>query len=167
MKPYAIDPSMLSPEEFRELTAGKRMLPATPFALSEFPGIPFEYTQLLLSRGIRNTGDFFEQVQTGKQQKDLSLNTGIPVYRLEELYSLCDLSRITGVGSIFARVLYEAGIRSARQFAGTDITSLLGSCRAVIEKHGYKAGKLGKADIQDGIDYASVILKYDRKSEKT
>ena len=47
MKPYSIDPSLLSLEEFRELTAGKSMLPARPFPLSDFPGIPFEYTELL------------------------------------------------------------------------------------------------------------------------
>jgi hypothetical protein len=225
VKPYTIDPTQLSLEEFRELTAGKSMLPgritlqekimerfhvlkqsgvntlgdllhllaskskierfadqsglpatylvllkreagsylARPFPLSEFPGIPFEYVELLKSRGIRNTRDFFEQVQTVKQQKDLSLNTGIPVYRLEELYSLCDLSRITGVGGIFARVLYEAGVRSTREFSGKDAASLLSSCRAVIEKHGYTAAKPGEQDIQYGIGYASVIDKCDRK----
>lgn len=227
MKPYTIDPSLLSLEEFRELTAGKSMLPgrimlqekirerfhllklsgvhtlgdllqvlasnskierfalqsglptaylvllkreagsylARPFPLADFPGIPFEYVELLKSRGIRNTRDFFEQVQTGQQQKDLSLYTGIPAYRLEELYALCDLSRVTGVGGIFARVLYEAGIRSAREYAEADVPGLLKSCRAVIEKHGYQAGKLGEKDIQYGIEYAMVIVTCDRKSK--
>jgi len=165
MKTYSIDPSMLSLEEFKKLTAVKSMLPARPFPLSDFPGIPFEYTVLLKSRGIRNTKDFFEKVQSGEQQKDLSLSTGIPEYRLKELYSLCDLSRITGVGAIFARVVYEAGIRSTGDFASTEIAGLLKSCRAVIEKHGYAAGKPGEKDIQSGIDYASVIIKCDQKTD--
>ena len=227
MKPYTIDPSLLSLDEFRELTAGKSMLPgrvmlqerirerfqvlkqqgikhlgdllrilsskskienfsvqtglsneylvllkreagsylARPFPLSDFPGIPFEYSELLKSRGIRNTKDFFEQVQTKEQQEDLSSNTGIPVYRLKELGVLCDLSRITGVGGIFARVIYEAEIRSPREFAGADVPVLLSSCQAVIEKHGYAAGKLGEKDIQYGIDYSRVIVKCDRKSK--
>lgn len=227
MKTYSIDPSLLSLEEFRELTAGKSMLPgrvmlqeemkerfqvlkksgvdslgdllhllaskskiesyaaqsglptaylvllkreagsylARPFPLSDFPGIPYEYTELLKSRGIRNTKDFFEQLQSRAQQEELSSNTGIPVYRLEELYSLCDLSRITGVGGIFARIVYEAGLRSAREFAGSDVPGLLSSCRTVIEKHGYPAGKLGEKDIQYGIDYSIVIVKCDRKSK--
>lgn len=225
MKPYTIDPSLLSLEEFRELTAGKSMLPgrvmlqekirerfhllkqsgvhtlgdllqvlaskskiasfadqsglptaylvllkreagsylARPFPLLEFPGIPFEYVELLKSRGIRNTKDFFEQVQSNAQQEELSSNTGIPVYRLEELYALCDLSRVTGVGGIFARVLYEAGIRSAREFSEADVPGLLASCRAVIEKHGYQAAKPGEKDIQYGIEYAMVIVTCDPK----
>lgn len=227
MKRYSIDPSLLSLEEFRKLTAGKSMLPgrvilqeelkerfqvlkdlgintlgdllrilaskskidslaaqtglsdtylvllkreagsylARPFPLSEFPGIPFEYTELLKSRGIRNTKDLFEKVQTGAQQEKLSRETGIPAYRLKELYSLCDLSRITGVGAVFARVVYEAGIRSSQEFASTDIPTLLNSCRSVIEKHGYAAGKLGEKDIQYGINYASVLVKCDQKTE--
>ena len=178
MKNYSIDPSLLSLEEFKELTAGRRMLPGRvvlkreagsylvrPFPLSSFPGIPFEYTELLKSKGILSTKDFFEQVQTGDQQAELSANTGIPVYRLKELFSLCDLSRITGVGAIFARVLYEAGIRSTEEFASTDALALLDSCQAIIKKHGYAAGKLGEKDMSYGINYANVVLAIDHKSD--
>jgi hypothetical protein len=227
MKPYSIDPSLLSLEEFWELTAGKSILPgriilqeemkerfrvlkllgvnklgdllrilsskskidtvavqtglstdylvllkreagsylARPFPLGNFPGIPFEYVELLKSRGILNTQNFFERAQTDEQQEELSLVTGIPAYRLKELSSLCDLSRITGVGAVFARVVYEAGIRSTREFASTDISILLSSCQAIIEKHGYAAGKLGEKDIQYGINYANVVVKYDQKSD--
>ncbi len=227
MKRYCIDPSLISLEEFRELTANRRMLPsrvvlqeqmderfalfkdsginhlgdllrtlgsksqihnfsiqtglsedyllllkreagsylARPFPLSSFPGIPFEYAELLKSRGIRSTKDFFEQVQSEQQQAVLAVSTGIPAYRLKELYSLCDLSRITGVGGIFARVLYEAGIRYTELFASSDTASLLKSCQLVIEKHGYAAGKLGEEDIKYGINYASVIVTCDNKSD--
>jgi hypothetical protein len=227
MKSYSIDPSLISLEEFRELTANRRMLPsrvvlqeqmderfalfkdsginhlgdllrtlgsksqihnfsiqtglsedyllllkreagsylARPFPLSSFPGIPFEYAELLKSRGIISTKDFFEQMQSEQQQAVLAVSTGIPAYRLKELYSLCDLSRITGVGGIFARVLYEAGIRYTELFASSDTASLLKSCQLVIEKHGYAAGKLGEEDIKYGINYASVIVACDNKSD--
>ena len=228
MKQYSIDPSLISLEEFKELTATKRMLPgrvmlqedmeerfgvlkesgithlgnllsrlssksriesfsartglsddyltlmkreagsyiAKPFPLSSFPGIPYEYVEILKSRGIKNTKNFYEQVQSDQQQAQLAENTGIPVYRLKELFTLCDLSRITGVGGIFARVIYEAGIRSAVDFTNTELTTLLTSCQAVIEKHGYAAGKLGEEDISYGINYAKVIVACDKKSEK-
>ena len=138
---------------------------ARPFPLGNFPGIPFEYVELLKSRGILNTKDLFEQGQTEEQQEAISLNTGIPAYRLKELCSLCDLSRITGVGGIFARVVYETGIRSTEEFASTDISSLLSSCQLVIEKHGYAAGKLGEEDIRYGINYANVVVACDKKPE--
>lgn len=139
---------------------------ARPFPLSDFPGIPFEYIELLKSRGLKNTRGFFEQVQTEEQQKELSLSTGIPAYRLKELFSLCDLSRITGVGGIFARVLYEADIRSAEVYALTDASELLERCRLIIEKYGYPAGKLGEKDMQYGINYAKVIVATDHKPDK-
>jgi hypothetical protein len=139
---------------------------ARPFPLSNFPGIPYEYAEILKSRGIKNTKDLFEQVQADQQQAQLAVSTGIPVYRLEELFILCELSRITGVGGIFARVVYEAGIRSTVEFAKTELTTILTSCQAVIEKHGYAAGKLGEEDISYGLNYAKVIVACDIKSDK-
>jgi hypothetical protein len=227
VKTYSIDPATISLEEFRELTAGRDMLPgrimlheqmierfvvlkeygildlgdllgllaskskmesvaqhtglsekylvllkreagsylAKPFPLADFPGIPFEYVELLNSRGLKNTRDLYEKVQTREQQAALSEETGIPVYRLQELFSLCDLSRITGVGGIFARILYEAGIRSPEDYAKADVSLALEVCRQVVEKYGYAAGKLGEKDIQYGINYAKVILACDIKSE--
>ena len=139
---------------------------ARPFPLPNFPGIPYEYVEILKSRGIKNTKDLFEQVQTDQQQARLAESTGIPVYRLKELFTLCDLSRITGVGGIFARVVYEAGIRSTAEFARTEISTQLSSYRAVIEKYSYAAGKLGEEDISYGINYAKVIVACDNKSDK-
>ncbi len=227
MNHYSIDPSLLSLEEFKELTANRRMLPgrvmlheqmderfgllkrsgmenlgdvlrilgskskihscaiqtgltedylvllkreagsyiAKPIALSSFPGIPFEYVELLKSRGINNTKDLFMQVQLEQEQEELSASTGIPAYRLKELSSLCNLSRITGVGGIFARVLYEAGIHSTEEFANTDSASLLNACQLVIEKHAYAVGKLGEEDMNYGIHYARVVVACDHKSD--
>lgn len=227
MKRYSIDTSLISLEEFRKLTANRRMLPsrvvlhekmeerfdllqhsgmdtlgdllrilgskskinkfairtglsedylvllkreagsyvAKPFPLSSFPGIPFEYLELLKSKGVISTKNLFEQVHDDKQQVELAANTGIPAYRLKELFTLCDLSRITGVGGIFARVLYEAGIRSSKDFANSDSASLLKSCQLVIEKHGYKVGKLGEEDMNYGIHYAAVVVACDIKRD--
>ena len=228
MKQYSIDPALISLEEFRELTAKKRIMPARvalqehmeerfvilkysgmehlgdilrmlgsksrietfscksglsvdylvllkreagsylarPFPLSDFPGIPFEYIELLKSRGIKTSRDFFEKVQTKEQQEKLSALSGIPAYRLKELYVLCDFSRITGVGGLFARILNEAGIRSAEEFANMEPAVLLDRCRQVIEKYGYEAGNLGDKDIQYGISYAKVLVACDKKLDR-
>ena len=139
---------------------------AKPIPLADFPGIPFEYVELLKSRGLKNSRDFYEKVQTEEHQRELSSASGIPVYRLKELFSLCDLSRITGVGGIFARILYEAGLRSTEAYANTDVPVILERCQHVIEEYGYAAGKLGDKDIQYGINYAKVILACDFNSEK-
>ena len=228
MKQYSIDPALISLEEFKELTASKRIMPARislqehmeerftilkysgmehlgdiirmlgsksrietfscksglsvdylvllkreagsylarPFPLSDFPGIPFEYIELLKSRGINTSRDFFEKAQTKEQQEELSTLSGIPVYRLKELFVLCDFSRITGVGGVFARILNEAGIRSAEEFAHMEPAVLLDRCREVVEKYGYEAGNLGEKDMQYGISYAKVLVACDKKFEE-
>jgi len=123
--------------------------------------------ELLKSRGLKSTKNFFEQMQAEQKQAEWSLNTGIPAYRLKEIYSLCDLSRITGVGGIFARVLYEAGIKSTAAFAGTDALKLLAGCRKVIEKHGYAVGNLGEEDMNYGLHYARVVETCDNKRDNS
>lgn len=123
---------------------------ARPFPLSDFPGIPYEYTELLKSKGIRNTRRFFELAQTDEQRKKMAGNTGIPEERLRELYALCDLSRITGVGAAMARMVYESGIRSTREFSGT--------------KERFSA-ELGEEDIRYCLAYAKVIAEMDRNQE--
>jgi hypothetical protein len=137
---------------------------ARPFPLSNFPGIPFEYTEVLKSKGIKTSRDLFEKVQSPAQRSQISKETGIPVARLEELWALCDLSRITGVGGVFARVVYEAGIRSVKEFAETQANSHYLKYMAVIEKFGYSAGHFSEGDIQFCIDYARVVNESDQGS---
>jgi len=138
---------------------------ARPFRLSDFPGIPFEYTEVLKSKGLVNTRDFFEKVQTGEQKSRISRETGIPIPRLMELHALCDLSRITGVGGVFARVVYEAGIRSSREFASTDAPGQYKLYRRIIEKRGLAAGHFSEEDIRYCIDYAKVVTEADNGAE--
>lgn len=136
---------------------------ARPFPLSAFPGVPFEFTEVLKTRGIANTRDFFEQVQTEEQQRSVSGDTGIPVARLKELYALCDLGRITGVGAVLARVVYETGIRSTGEFARTGAEWLHRHCLAVIERNSYSAGYFTEGDIRYCIEYARVVAEVDAK----
>ena len=117
---------------------------AKPFPLSDFPGVPFEYTEALGSKGIRNTRDFFELAQTGPLRSDLASTTGIPEARLLELFALCDLSRICGVGGTMARFCYEVGIRSVREFAGAQSSQF---------------SEFSEEDIGYCLDYARVIVE--------
>jgi hypothetical protein len=226
MRPYSVNPALISIKDFRELTAGKQMQPGRkvlqekinerftaleeagirnlgelisllgtkskmisfsqrtglasnylvllkreagsylprPHPLSGFPGIPFEYTELFKSRGIRNSKELFEQLPTDQEQGEFSLESGIPAYRIKELFTLCELSRITGVGGLFARVLYETGIRTPGDYAKADPSILLENCRTIIKKHEYAAGNLGMKDILYGKYYARFLVRFDNKS---
>lgn len=135
---------------------------AKPFPLSDFPGIPFEYTESLGARGIRNTRDFFESVQTDRQREEVSSLTGIPANRLKEIFSLCDLSRISGVGPLLARILRETGISSVKDFASTDPDILNEKYPRVIERHGYPPKPLAEDDIRYCMESARLILEMQR-----
>jgi hypothetical protein len=124
---------------------------ARPHPLSDFPGVPFEYTELLKSRGIGTTRTFFDRAQTDAQRTELAGRTGIPETRLRELYVLCDLSRITGVGGTMARMAYEAGIRSTAAFAVTE------------ERF---EGQLSEDDMTYCREYAKLIAKMDLKDTR-
>jgi nucleotidyltransferase/DNA polymerase involved in DNA repair len=138
---------------------------AKPFPISDFPGIPYEYSEVLKSKGIKHTRQFFEEMQSATRKNELAHLTGIPNYRLKELYSLCDLSRITGVGGIFSRVVYEAGIRSTGEFAEITAAVHYRKYKTVIDKYGYSTGHISEEDIQYCIEYARVIIECGRKNK--
>jgi hypothetical protein len=132
---------------------------ARPFNLDKLPGIPFEYAEVLKSKGIGNSKVLFETLQGDEDVKSLSHLTGIPKARLEELRALCDLSRINGVGPLYARIIYDAGIRSVEGFVETSVEAHQQSYLEAIEKYGYQANALSDDDIQWCLDYAGVILE--------
>lgn len=138
---------------------------ARPFPLSEFPGVPFEYVEILKSKGVGHTRKYFELVQTKNQGDRLTQETGIPMERLNEIFTLCDLSRITGIGGLFARIVYETGIRSVEEFAKTSTKTHINKYKTNVHKYGYNAVTLSEEDMQYCIEHAKVIVLQDQKTE--
>lgn len=133
------------PEEY--LTILRRELGSLtqkPVALSDFPSCDTALIRSLADSGIRTSKEYWEQ------RRDYH----------EELFSLCDLVRINGVGAVAARVFYEAGFSSVAAVAGAAAAEMLASVNAVNAKKGYYKAKLGEKDMQFCIDYARVLEKY-------
>ena len=90
---------------------------ARPFPLSNFPGIPYEYVEILKSRGIKNTKDLFEQVQIGYSSS--MQNSGYPPFFLFDLLygalQRCCISYITMRINIVDAVTLKP-LEIARQF---------------------------------------------------
>lgn len=115
-----------------------------PVLLSGFKGIDSSLLAKLAGDGIVTSKEFWEQNH----------------HTSDELFCLCDLVRINGVGPIAARAFYEAGYQSASDVAEADAGDMLEKVSAVNEaKHYYKA-KLGSKDMQFCIDYAMLLKKY-------
>jgi hypothetical protein len=115
-----------------------------PIPLSSFPGIDPSLVAKLDQAGLKTSKDYWEQ------KPDAS----------DELFCLCNLVRINGVGPVAAKALYEAGYRSVLGVAGADAAVMLGKISAVnAARHYYKA-KLGLKDMQFCIDFALLVNKY-------
>lgn len=115
-----------------------------PVPLSSFPDIDPSQVEKLENAGLKTSKEYWESKQ------DLS----------DELFCLCDLVRINGVGPIAARVFYEAGYRSVTDVAGADAAVLLAKITEVNEVKCYYKAKLGLKDMQFCINFASLLNKY-------
>ena len=115
-----------------------------PVPLLEFPGINASLLEKLAESGLRTSKEYWDQ------KPDIS----------DELFCLCDLVRINGVGPVAARAFYEAGYHSASEVAAADAGYMLEKVSAVNEAHHYYKAKLGIKDMQFCIDFALLLNKY-------
>ncbi len=115
-----------------------------PVSLSSFPGIDSSRATKLSGAGLKTSKEYWETKQ------DLS----------DELFCLCDLVRINGVGPVAAKAFYEAGYRSVSDVAAADATVMLEKVSTVNEARRYYKAKLGQKDMQFCIDFALLLNKY-------
>jgi predicted flap endonuclease-1-like 5' DNA nuclease len=95
-----------------------------PRNLRDFPGIDPAIPKKLASRGMKNSKQLFQSALTRRQRSDLAKESGIDPQDLLELVKLSDLSRVYGVGPVFARLLYDAGVDSVEAIARADSSRL-------------------------------------------
>ena len=115
-----------------------------PVPLASFPGVDPSLMGELNGAGVKTSKDYFERGQE----------------KSEELFCLCDLVRINGVGPTAAKTFYEAGFRSVAEVAGADAAVMLEKVSAVNEKQGYYKAKLGQKDMRFCIDFAALLVRY-------
>jgi predicted flap endonuclease-1-like 5' DNA nuclease len=95
-----------------------------PRNLREFPGIGPATVEKLERMGIKNSKQLFERARSRAQRVALARETGIASDELMELVKLSDLSRVYGVGPVFARLLYEAGVDTVQAIARAEAPQL-------------------------------------------
>ena len=87
-----------------------------PVRLDKFAGISSTVIAKLEAVGIKNSRHLFNIAQTKTEREVLAQQTEIPVALLDELFGLSDLSRVYGIGPVFARMIYDVGIQSVQRF---------------------------------------------------
>lgn len=115
-----------------------------PVSIASFPGINASVISELNGIDIKTSKDYFENNQPTS----------------DELFCLCDLVRINGIGPVAAKAFYEAGYKSVSDIACADAAVMLAKISKANEiKHYYKA-KLGFKDMQFCIDFAALLVGY-------
>lgn len=115
-----------------------------PVLLSDFLGCDESRISALAVSGFRNSKEYWEASQDPAG----------------ELYALCDLVRINGVGAVAARAFYEAGFCSVSAVAEASAPDMLAHVSAVNAGKGYYKAKLGEKDMQFCIDYAQLLIRF-------
>lgn len=115
-----------------------------PIALVDFPGIDSTLVADLNAAGIKTSKDYYISSPP----------------KSNELFCLCDLVRINGVGAVAAKIFYEAGYRSVSDVASADAASMLEKVNEVNKIKQYYKAKLGIKDIQFCIDFALLLHQH-------
>ena len=124
-----------------------------PIRLDKFPGVQTEYLDRLAVEGLRNTRQLFLAAQNQSDRERLSKETGIPTAALNELVGLSDLSRIYGVGPVFARMIYDVGIRSVKEFVENTAEDFI----QIYEAQTQKKADFGVGEIQFSLELAKEL----------
>jgi len=130
----------------------KSYLP-NPVPLRKFPGIDSAHTETLADRGISNSRHLFRVATLHSEREALAERASIPMKLLDELICLSDLSRLYGVGPVFARLLYDAGfptVGSLRSCTAEDLVRLY-------EERTGKPADFGAHEIQVTLELAQAL----------
>lgn len=118
-----------------------------PVNLGDIPGLDPEHVERLKAAGIKHTKHLFERAGSESERVELSRLAEVPGENLLEMVRLSDLARIGGVGPVFARILYEAGVDSPEALLNHSPEALLAKLRAVNEERGYTRSKISIKDV--------------------
>jgi predicted flap endonuclease-1-like 5' DNA nuclease len=124
-----------------------------PTRLDKFPGVGAQDLEKLAALGIVNTRQLLKETKTKEQREHLSQGTEIPLERVNEIVSLSDLSRVYGVGPVFARLIYDVGIHSIEEFVGYTAEEFI----RIYEEQTHKKADFGVGEIQFSLELAKEL----------
>ena len=130
----------------------KSYLP-NPIRLDKFPGVSRRCVEKLEEVGIKNSRHLFNAARDKSDRMLLSQKTEIPIGILNELVGLSDLSRVYGVGPVFARMIYDVGIKSIREFAQHTAEDFV----RIYEKETGKKADFGVNEIEFSLELAKEL----------
>lgn len=149
--------SGLPPEYLTILRREVNSYRPNPVNLNSFPGIDEDYLLKLADVGIKNSHHLFNQTHTTGQQKTLSKQTGMPLKTLRELIALSDLVRVSGVGPVFARMLYDIDVKSSAALAEAQAEPLFSQLIDLNKTKSYTKAAFTEKDVSYCIELAQML----------
>lgn len=145
----------LSEEYLKILSREARSYNPKPVALNSFPGVNTSLIELLAAHKIKNSKHLFDLVHSESGiLKELEKSTSMKD-ELDELISLSDLARLYGVGPVFAKMIYKAGVTSVDDFAGYSAEDFI----HIYENESGKKADFSISDIQFSIEMAKLLIE--------
>ncbi len=114
---------------------------------------------------ILNSRDYYSLFLENRLNSDFFSKIRLDETRAIELFELCDLVRINGVGAIAAKSFLDAGYHSVYDVANTTASKMLERVSRVNDIYHYYKTKLGIKDMQFCIDYAKLIIRLEKEGE--
>jgi len=130
---------------------------SNPFPLSKIPDLPEDNIRRLETAGIKSTLHMFENGKTKEMRKELANRIGVSENSILEMVKLSDLSRIMGVGPVFARTWYLSGVDTVEKVASMDPVSIFNKLSITYEQQGFESVDFVQRDIDWCIDAAKLL----------
>ncbi len=130
-----------------------------PVLLKDFPIGDGTVAEALLQAGIKTSKDFYAIVEVPENIGGIARIGSVSVDKAYELFCLCKLSRINGIGAAAAKCFFDAGFMSPEDIAKEKADEMLAKISAANEGNRYYKAKLGLKDMQFCIDYATILCE--------
>lgn len=131
----------------------------SPVNLDRFPGIEEAVVARLVDAGMRTSRQIYEATGTAAARAALAAQADIDPAALGELCALSDLVRVSGVGPVFARMLFDVGVQSTRQLAGAQPALLFEQLMVLNQEKAYTRAAFTEKDVVTIIGLAQMLPK--------
>ena len=128
-----------------------------PLALKRFDWLPTSEIARLERNDIKDTATLYEATDNRQKRTALAKSTGIDGAVLETLAQLADLTRVQWASPTVARMLLEAGCKSAAELAKADADELDAVFPRLNAGNRLFKGKIGLRDIKRLIHAARYV----------
>ncbi len=130
-----------------------------PANLKDIPGVNPQHIERLAAVGVKHTKHLFERARSRDDRIELSRLANVPGDDLLELVRLSDLVRIGGVGPVFARIIFDAGIDTLEKLSSSAPDKLFEELLAINRQKQYTRADFTVKDVQHCINMARQLPK--------